>query len=78
MDVDTSTSNVGGHQDVFGSGLEVGERELSLLLTFAAVQRASVVLRGEEEDHRGYVSFRMTGTAAHGDFKCVLENICFF
>ncbi len=49
LDIDTSTSNVSGHQDVFGSCLEIGQRKLSLLLAFATVQRASVVLRGEEE-----------------------------
>lgn len=48
MDVNTSTSNVRGHQDVFGSSLEVGERKLSLLLAFATVQRARVVLRRED------------------------------
>lgn len=50
MDVDTSTRHVCGHQDVFGSGFEVGESKLSLLLAFAAVQRASIVLREEEEN----------------------------
>ncbi len=44
LDVDTSTSNVCGHQDIFGSCFEIGERKLSLLLAFAAVQRAGVVL----------------------------------
>lgn len=44
MDINTSTSNVCGHQDIFGSCLEVGKCKLSLLLAFATVQRASVVL----------------------------------
>lgn len=48
LDVDTSTSNVCGHQDIFGSCLEIGESELSLLLAFATVQRASIVLCEEE------------------------------
>lgn len=48
VDIDTSTSNVGGHQDIFGSCLEVGERKLSLLLAFATVQRASIVLSEEK------------------------------
>lgn len=47
LDVDTSTGDVGGHQDIFGSCFKVGEGELSLLLTFATVQRAGVVLRQE-------------------------------
>ena len=52
LDVDTSTSNVRRHQDIFGSRFEVGERKLSLLLAFATVQRASIVLR-EEDDNWG-------------------------
>lgn len=44
LDVDTTTSHVCGHQDVFGSGFEVGEGELSLLLAFTTVQRAGIVL----------------------------------
>lgn len=49
LDINTSTSNVCGHQDIFGSRFEVGERKLSLLLAFATVQRASIVLCEEEE-----------------------------
>lgn len=48
LDVNTSTSNVCGHQDIFGSCLEVGESKLSLLLAFATVQRAGIVLCEEE------------------------------
>lgn len=44
LDIDTSTSNVCGHQDIFGSCLKIGERKFSLLLAFATVQRASIVL----------------------------------
>lgn len=44
LDVDTSTSDICGHQDVFGSSFEVGEGELSLLLAFTSVQCAGVVL----------------------------------
>lgn len=45
VDVDTSPSHVGGHQDVLGSSLQVGQSKLSLLLALATVQRASIVLR---------------------------------
>lgn len=45
LDIDTSTSNVCGHQDIFGSRLKIGEGKLTLLLAFATVQRAGVVLR---------------------------------
>ena len=48
LDVDTSTSDISGHQDIFGSCFEVGESELSLLLALATVQRASIVLCEEE------------------------------
>lgn len=48
VDIDTSTSNICSHQDVFGSCLEIGQRKLSLLLAFATVQRASIVLCEEE------------------------------
>jgi len=58
VDIDTSASDVRGHQDVFGSRLEVREGKLSLLLAFAAVQRAGVVLR-EEERSGGYASSRV-------------------
>lgn len=44
LDINTSTSNVCGHQNIFGSCLEIGKRKLSLLLAFATVQRASIVL----------------------------------
>lgn len=44
VDINTSTSNVSGHQNVFGSCLEIGKCKLSLLLAFATVQRASIVL----------------------------------
>lgn len=47
LDVDTSTSDVCGNQDVFSSCFEVGQGELSLLLAFTAVQRAGVVLQQE-------------------------------
>lgn len=47
VDVDAASGHVGGHQDVFGAGLQVGEGELTLLLAFAAVQGAGVVLWGE-------------------------------
>lgn len=53
LDVDTSSGDVCGHQDVFGSSFEVGEGELSLLLAFTAVQRAGVVLR--QETRSGFV-----------------------
>lgn len=45
LDIDTSTSNIRGHQDIFGSRLEIGESKLSLLLAFATMQRAGIVLR---------------------------------
>lgn len=48
VDIDTSTSNVCGHQDIFGSCFEVGERKLSLFLAFSTVQRTSIVLCEEE------------------------------
>lgn len=44
LDIDTSTSNVCGHQDVFGSSFEVGEGKLSLLLAFTTMKRAGIVL----------------------------------
>lgn len=44
LDINTSTSNVCGHQDIFGSCFEIGEGKLSLLLAFATVQRAGIVL----------------------------------
>jgi len=44
VDVDTAAGDVSGHQDVFGSGLQVGQSELSLLLALATVERASVEL----------------------------------
>lgn len=37
VDVDAAAGHVGGHQDVFGPGLQVGQGKLSLLLAFAAV-----------------------------------------
>lgn len=49
LDIDTSPSNVCGHQDIFGSRLEIGKRKLSLLLAFATVQRASIVLQRRRE-----------------------------
>lgn len=54
LDIDTSTSNVCGHQDIFGSCLEIGERKLSLLLAFATVQRASIVLCEEKETTKSF------------------------
>lgn len=44
LDINTSTSDVSGHQNIFGSCLEIGKCKLSLLLAFATVQCASVVL----------------------------------
>lgn len=57
VDIDTTTSNVCGHQDIFGSCLEIGERKLSLLLAFATVQRASIVLREEERARSHFVLY---------------------
>lgn len=48
MDVDPAAGHVRGHQDVLGPSLQVGEGELSLLLPFAAVQGAGVVLQDEK------------------------------
>lgn len=45
LDIDTSTSNVCRHQDVFGSSFEIGKSKLSLLLAFATMQRARIVLK---------------------------------
>lgn len=50
LDIDTTTRNVCGHQDIFGSCLEVGERKLSLFLAFATMQRASIVLCDEDNN----------------------------
>lgn len=47
LDVDTSPSDVRGHQDVFSARFEVGQGELSLLLALPAVQRAGVVLQAQ-------------------------------
>lgn len=44
LDVDTSSSHVSCHQYVLTTILETGQRKVSLLLTFAAVQGRSVVL----------------------------------
>ena len=57
LDIDTSTSNVCGHQNIFGSRLEVGKGKLSLLLAFATVQCAGVVLQGGGGDEEVRVKF---------------------
>lgn len=54
LDVDTSTGDVCGHQDIFSSCLKVGEGELSLLLAFTTVQRAGIVL---QRGTRGHILF---------------------
>ena len=38
LDVDTTTGDVGGHEDVLVSGLESGQSALTLFLTFATVK----------------------------------------
>lgn len=50
MDVDTSACHICGHQDVLSSGLQVGQGELSLFLTFTTMKCTSIVLqnRGKE------------------------------
>lgn len=37
LDINTTTSDVGGHQDILGSILETGQSKLSLLLSFTTV-----------------------------------------
>lgn len=44
LNVDTTTSHVRRNQDVLGSRLKVGQGKLTLLLTLATVQSASVEL----------------------------------
>lgn len=77
MDVDTAAGHVRGHQDVLGPSLQVGEGELSLLLAFAAVQGAGVVLQDERgvsggggngawADQRGAVGVSALPWLCHG------------
>lgn len=47
LDVDTSTGDVCGNQDIFSSCFKVGEGKLSLLLAFTTVERAGIVLQQE-------------------------------
>lgn len=62
LDVDTSTGDVCGNQDIFSSRFKVGEGELSLLLAFATVQRAGIVLQQETGGQTLFNVVYMTGS----------------
>lgn len=48
FDIDTTTSNIGSHQNVLCASLKAGESKLSLFLTFASVKGCSIVLESKQ------------------------------
>lgn len=49
LDVDTATGHVSSDEDVLSAGFEIGQGELTLLLSLATVQSTSIVLNKEKE-----------------------------
>lgn len=47
FNVNTTTGNVGGYQNVFGSRFQIGKSKLTLLLALATVQSTSIELNKE-------------------------------
>lgn len=66
MDVDTTSSHVGGHQDILGPGFQVGESKLTLLLAFAAMQGAGIVLWNKVGVSRSPAAPRAVLQGPHG------------
>lgn len=51
VNVNTTTGYICGHQNVLGTGLQIGEGKFTLLLTFTTMKGASIVLQRQGEQY---------------------------